>query len=278
MNRLSKTLCCSFKTLGMGEIDISLEEEWACRPSRVGVYDARLWNMWLYGINDKSGAALQLTQLWWQLNDTPWSQRDGSQLVTLMEQLVICFLLKFRCSTHSMWSREDAKMCSVHLGSRTNTHLSALWRRSECLPVGRTAGGEGGQSSRGSGAAQRWEWHTNRHKYTQPSNISPPAPVFHTVVVATSSHISPTHTHIHMWWWAHTSFPVALVLISRSICTRQEITTSLAHINMSLLSFPQCPCVYMCVCRERAMNGDEAWIRLFKKFPSLTVCNRGVCV
>lgn len=56
--------------------------------------------------------------------------------------------------------------------------------------------------------------------------------------------------HPHKCLWTHTSVLVAVVLISRSICTRLEITTSLAHISMSLLTFPQCPMVpvHVCVC------------------------------
>lgn len=158
--------------------------------------------------------------------------------------------------------------CAQFIWEAGHTHFPALCGGSECLPVGCSAGRGGGQSWRGG-----WSCSEMRVTHKQTQAYATFAYLSTSLLTATSSHISPTHTHAQMWRWTHTSFPVESVLISRSICTRQEITTSLAHINMSLLSFPQCPRVpvrvrtaLVCVRRERAVNGVEAWIWLFNNF------------
>lgn len=95
---------------------------------------------------------------------------------------------------------------------------------------------------------------------------------FHSYSHTVMTHPSTSHQRAptHMCQWTHTSFPVALVLISRSICTRQEIMTSLTHINMSLLAFSQCLrvpvrvlSVLVCVCvfRER-----ELWMGMKREY------------
>lgn len=91
--------------------------------------------------------------------------------------------------------------------------------------------------------------------------------------------------HSYVCWWHYTLFPVASFFNSRSICTRQERTESLAHIQVPLLSFPvsPSPCTYALVCllvymrgKERAVNEVQLWA--FYQIQSITVCYRSVCV
>lgn len=161
---------------------------------------------------------------------------------------------------------QEHKLC-VEGVLMKNAHMHPLIHSQEgsaCLPVGCSVNRGGGQSWRERGIA---------------FNVT--LRCFTVDIAGTEIHF----THMFAGDTTPRSFPVASFFNSRSICTCQERTESLAHIQVPLLSFPvsPSPCTYALVCLLVCMQGKEraVWMRCnyehFTKF-SLSQSVTEVCV